>query len=83
MKSRPRVRRLLSVFDKKTEKLIRDYELKNVNLSKMQKVFNQDPTDPMYYCYQITEKEAPYFRKKYGRRFHFKKREYFLATFKY
>ena len=80
-RKRPRVRRLFAIYDKKTEIFIRDYELTNFNLGEMQKLFSQD--DPMHYCYRITEKEAPYFRKKYGRRFFFKKKEYFLETRKY
>lgn len=79
-KSRPKVRRLLSVYDKKTEKHVRDYELITFKLKEIQKLFNQSSNDPMYYCYRITEKVAPYFRKKYGRHFHFRKREYFLET---
>jgi len=83
MKHRPRVRRLIYVFEKKTEKFIRAYELTSFNLKEVQKVFNQKSKDPMFYAYQITEKEAPYFRRKFGRRFHFRKREYFLDTRKY
>lgn len=66
-----------------TEKFIRADELTSLNLKEVQKLFNQASDDPMYYAYQITEKQAPYFRTKYGRRFHFRKREYFLETRKY
>ena len=83
MKKRPRVRRLIYVFDKKTEKFVCSYELANFNLKEVQTLFNQKSEAPMYYAYKITEKEASYFRKKYGRRFHFRKREYFLDTRKY
>lgn len=82
-KIRPRIRRLLAAYDKKTEKHICDYELTSFRIKEVQKVFNQPPNDPMYYCYHVTENEAPYFRKKYGRRFYFKKRQYFLETAKY
>lgn len=83
MKRRPRIRRVIYVFEKKSEEFVRSYELKNFKLSEVQKLFNQKSGDPMYYAYRITEKEAGYFRKKYSRRFHFKKREYFLDTRKY
>lgn len=83
MKKRPRVRRLIYVFEKKNEKFVRAYELTRFNLKEVQKVFNQKSEDPMYFAYQITEKEAHYFRQKYSRRFHFRKLEYFLDTRKY
>ncbi len=73
-----RVRRLLRVFDKNSDKHIRSYELPHFNLKEVQKVFGQEIGDLMYYVYPITEKEAPYFRKKYGRRFYFKRCDYFL-----
>ena len=78
-----RVRRLVSAYDKKTDKFVRDYELTNLNVNEVQKLFNQNSGDPMYYCYCITEKEAPYFRKKYGYRFYFSKWVYFLETREY
>lgn len=73
-----RVRRVILVFSKETDELVHRYELSNFKLKEVQKVFGQEPGDLMYYVYRITEKEAPYFRKKYGRRFHFKKYEYCL-----
>jgi hypothetical protein len=73
-----RVRRLLRVFDKNSDKHISSHELPHFKLKEMQKVFGQEVGDLMYYVYPITEKEAFYFRKKYGRRFHFRKYEYFL-----
>ncbi len=73
-----RVRRMLRVFDKKSDKHIRSIELPNFNLKEVQKVFGQEVGDLMYYVYTITEKEAPYFRKEYGYRFHLKKYEYCL-----
>lgn len=82
-KMRPKIRRLISVYDKKTEKHVCNYELAGFKLKEVQILFNQPPNDPMYYCYNITKKEAQYFRKKYGRRFHFRKREYFLETVEY
>lgn len=72
------VERLVGVFDKKTDRYIRTYKLSPFNLKEVQKIFGQEPGNLMYYCYPITEREAPYFRKKYGLRFHFKKHEYFL-----
>lgn len=73
-----RVRRILYTFKKDSGKLVRQYELPHFNLREIQKLFAQQPGDLMYYSYPITKKEAPYFRKKYGKRFHFKKHEYFL-----
>jgi hypothetical protein len=72
------VRRVMLVFNKETDVLVRRYELSSFKLKEIQRVFNQEPGDLMYYVYRITENEAPYFRKKYGRRFHFKKYEYCL-----
>ena len=73
-----KVRRLLLAFSKKTDALVHKYELRNFKLKEAQKLFGEEPWDPMYCSYVITEKEAPYFRTKYGRRFNFKKYEYCL-----
>lgn len=73
-----RVKRYIFVFNKNSDALIRSYEITRLNLNEIRRLFRQKPRDPMYYCYPITEKEAPYFQKKYGNRFYFKKYVYFL-----
>ncbi len=76
---RYRVRRVMLVFRRDTDALVRRHQLPHFNLKEIKKLFGQPPGDfLMYYSYPITKNEAPYFRKKYGRRFHFKKNEYFL-----
>jgi len=80
MKKRSRTRRFIYIFEKRSDKFVRSFELKTFDLEELQKLFKQKSGDPMCYDYQITEKEAPHFRKKYGCRFHFGKREYFFST---
>ena len=45
--------RKIEFFDKKTEELVFELELKNFNLKKWQKIYNLDFENPMYDCYKI------------------------------
>ena len=55
------VRRYITEFSKKTERLVAKHELSSFNLSKFQVEFREtDTNNPMFDCYQITENNLPF-----------------------
>lgn len=75
----------VSVFEKTgSQYLVEDYELKDINLEILQKIFNVDPMDPdpfirnIVYCQEIGKKEAEKLKKHINIEFDFDKYDYML-----
>ena len=73
------VKRLITVFEKDDDEFLKDeIELSNVDLSKLQVLFSVEKDNPMYDCFEITEKEAGYFREKFNINLDFENYIYYL-----
>lgn len=53
-----RLVRAVEMFDKKSDELVKEYELRGVDLEFLQALFKQDKDDPMYECFRINQKQA-------------------------
>jgi hypothetical protein len=78
--SNQKIYRQIDVFDKKTERLIKEIELNSFDLELMKSRFNVPIDDPlMYYQYEIDLSKVDLFSSI---EFNFKKHDYFLACFR-
>ncbi|WP_456077465.1 DUF7683 domain-containing protein [Endozoicomonas gorgoniicola] len=71
----------VTCFSNETEKLINEFPLSGVPLSKMQSLFGRPSEDPMYYCYPIDEEKAAFFQRFFGIEFNFDQYCYFLEQY--
>ena len=73
--------RYITLFDKYSEDLKMEIPLpEDIDLRELQALFNEIEENPMYDCYRITPKEAPYFKNKIEHKFNFELYEYFLEA---
>lgn len=73
------LKRLITIFKKGDDESLKDeIELLCPNLSELQSLFSIDSDNPMYDCYEITEKEAPYFEDKFKIQLDLEKYIYYL-----
>ena len=73
--------RYITLFDKYSEDLKMEIPLpRGIDLRELQALFNEIKENPMYDCYRITPKEAPYFKNKIEHKFNFELYEYFLEA---
>jgi hypothetical protein len=74
-----KVKRLITVFEKGDDEFLKDeIELSNPSLPELQSLFSIDSDNPMYDCFEITEKEAPYFKEKFNIQIDLNKYIYYL-----
>lgn len=71
----------VTCFSNKTEKLVDEFSLLGVPLSKLQSIFGCSRDDPMYYCYPIDEEKAVFFQCFFGIEFNFDQYCYFLEQY--
>ena len=55
------IKRVITCFDNKTEKLIKEFDISTIPLKKLQEICDVECNNPMYDCYQITEDKKDYF----------------------
>ncbi len=78
-----KVTRIIDVFDKKSEKLVKDININSVSLETLKEIFNPPEDDPlMYNPYWIHEKEAKELKKHIDIEFEFDKYVYDLGCFR-
>jgi hypothetical protein len=73
------LKRLITVFERGEDELLKDeIELPNAVLSELQSLFSVKKDNPMYDCFEITKKEANYFKDKFNISLDFEKYIYYL-----
>jgi hypothetical protein len=76
------VKRSITVFEKGDDDFIKDeFELRDICLRELQDLFSVDDENPMYDCFEITDKEAGYFKEKYNIEFDLEKYIYYLECY--
>ncbi|WP_068082662.1 DUF7683 domain-containing protein [Polycladidibacter stylochi] len=53
--------RLIKAYDKKTEKLLAQTELKNISLQELQRIFHVQENNPMFDGWEVTPNHTEYF----------------------
>lgn len=75
--------RLISWFDKETDKLIDEVDITEIDLEILKSIFKPTKEDPlMYFPYWIHQKEADELKKHIDLEFNFEKYVYDLGCFK-
>ena len=73
------VKRLITVFEKGDDEFLKDeIELSSPILSELQSLFSVGSDNPMYDCFEITIKEAPYFKDRFNIQLNLEKYIYYL-----
>lgn len=75
-----KVRRLIRFFEKTSDKYVGEIELPEIELSELQKLFNEDRENPMYDCYPITTNEHTFFIQFLDKPLELDKYNYFLEA---
>lgn len=78
-----KIQRLISWYDKITEKLQGEKNIDTISLERLKLIFSPPPNDPfMIYIYPITEKHAQQLKEIINLEFLFDKYDYQLECFK-
>jgi len=78
-----KIERVISWFDKTTEKLKGEKNIDPISLERLKSIFSPPPNDPfMIYVYTITEKHASQLKEMIDLEFMFDKYDYQLECFK-
>ncbi len=81
---RKTINRHISVFDKKTEFLVwRIRFSESLTLEKLQKIFNEPSSNPMYESFEITKDNLKAIQKLVPEKIDLKKFDYFVDCFSY
>jgi len=73
------ITRLIRVYEKQGDKLIRECALHDISVEDLEKIFGRQQNDPLFYlCYEIDKSHAQLLQPFSGEAFDFDKHAYFL-----
>ena len=75
------IKRVIYCFDKKSEKLIKEIELKDISLTILQEIFGINSNNPMFDCYQITFENRKCFEKHINETLDLSKYNYYVEAY--
>jgi|GEM_PF-3091056 len=73
--------RIVEYFSNETDEFVGEFALPQVELSKLQRIWDASPDEPMIECFSIEEEQAQFFRDLAGIEFNFARFSYFMAAY--
>ena len=73
--------RIIEYFSNTTDELVGEFDLPNVELTELQRMWNMPADDPMVACFSINEEQVQFFQQLIDIEFDSLQYSYFLAAY--
>lgn len=73
--------RVIECFSNNTDELVCEFDLPNVELTELQRIWKMPADDPIVTCFSINEEQAQFFQQLIDIEFDFVRYSYFLAAY--